>query len=131
MKASRFLLAAALVPMLAMAALPAWAHPQLVASTPAAGAVVAPIRQVELRFSEPLVAKLSSVSLASLKMDMGGEMMDHRMGMGGAVSFDPANAKVMRLTFKGPLPAGVYHLDWKAVSTDTHRLKGGFDFTVR
>lgn len=128
MKASRFLLTAALV----MTALPAWAHPQLVASTPAAGATVAPVRQVELRFSEPLVAKLSSASLVSTRMNMGGgQMMDHRMGMGGKVSFDPANAKVMRLTFRGPLPPGVYHLDWKAVSTDTHRLKGGFDFTVR
>ncbi len=127
MKASPLALAA----VLAMAAMPAWAHPQLVTSTPAAGAVVAPVRQVELRFSEPLVAKLSSASLASTRMNMGGEMMDHRMGMGGKVSFDPANAKVMRLSFKAPLPPGVYHLDWKAVSTDTHRLKGGFDFTVR
>ncbi|MDQ0464591.1 methionine-rich copper-binding protein CopC [Caulobacter ginsengisoli] len=127
MKAPYLALAAALV----MAAPPAWAHPALVASTPAAGATVSGVRQIELRFSEPLVAKLSSASLVATKMDMGEGMMDHRMGMGGTVRFDPADAKVMRLVFKGPLPAGVYHLDWKAVSTDTHHLKGGFDFTVR
>ncbi len=127
MKPVRLLLAAAL----ASVALPALAHPKLLASAPGAGAVVAPMSQVELRFSEPLVAKLSSASLASTQMSMGGQMMAHKMAIAGTVSFDPANRKVMRLTLKAPLTAGVYHLAWKAVSTDTHRLKGGFDFTVR
>lgn len=123
------LMAAALA--VAAIAVPALAHPVLVSSNPAAGAVVAPVRQIELRFSEPLVAKLSSASVTATKMAMGGQMMDHRMAMGGKVRFDKADAKVMRLVLAGPLPAGVYHLEWKAVSTDTHRLKGGFDFTVR
>jgi hypothetical protein len=121
----------ALAAAVAAVALPALAHPQLLAATPAAGSTSGPVRQVELRFSEPLVRKLSSVSVTSVKMDMGGGMMAHSMGMGGKVAFDPADAKVMRLVFNGPLPAGVYHLDWKAVSADTHRLKGGFDFTVK
>lgn len=121
----------ALAAAVAAIALPALAHPALVASTPVAGSTSGPVRQVELRFSEPLVKKLSSLSVTSVKMDMGEGMMAHAMGMGGKVTFDAADAKVIRLVFNGPLPAGVYHLDWKAVSTDTHRLKGGFDFTVK
>ena len=46
-------------------------------------------------------------------------------------AYESRPGKEARSAMYSDLPAGVYHLEWKAVSTDTHRLKGGFDFTVR
>ena len=39
------------------------------------------------------------------------------------------NDNTMRITLK-PLSAGIYKVNWRAVSTDTHRMEGSFTFGV-
>jgi hypothetical protein len=40
-----------------------------------------------------------------------------------------ANGNVMRVSLR-PLSAGIYKVNWLAVSTDTHRTEGNFTFSV-
>ncbi|HEY2662148.1 MAG TPA: copper resistance protein CopC [Caulobacteraceae bacterium] len=51
--------------------------------------------------------------------------------MSVSVSSDLADAKVLVGTVKAPLMAGVYRVQWRAVSRDTHRTTGAFTFKVR
>jgi len=39
------------------------------------------------------------------------------------------NANVMRVGLK-PLSVGIYKVNWRAVSTDTHKTEGNFTFSV-
>jgi methionine-rich copper-binding protein CopC len=39
------------------------------------------------------------------------------------------NSNVMRVSLK-PLSAGTYEVNWRAVSTDTHKTEGNFTFSV-
>jgi hypothetical protein len=39
------------------------------------------------------------------------------------------NSNVMRVSLK-PLSAGTYKVNWRAVSTDTHKTEGNFTFSV-
>jgi methionine-rich copper-binding protein CopC len=39
------------------------------------------------------------------------------------------NGNVMRVSLK-PLSAGTYTVNWRAVSTDTHKTEGSFTFSV-
>jgi copper resistance protein C len=39
------------------------------------------------------------------------------------------NGNVMRVSVK-PLTAGIYKVNWRAVSTDTHKTEGNFTFSV-
>ena len=47
------------------------------------------------------------------------------------VSQDKAqvNGNVMRVSLK-PLSAGTYKVNWRAVSTDTHKTEGSFSFNI-
>jgi methionine-rich copper-binding protein CopC len=47
------------------------------------------------------------------------------------VSQDKAqvNGNVMRVSLR-PLSAGIYKVNWRAVSTDTHKTQGNFSFSV-
>lgn len=130
--ARRAVLALAVFAGAGLTALPALAHPRLLQSTPAAGATVAPPSRIELRFSEPLVARFTGGDLVMTRMMMGGQMMDHEMKIGGVTAtVSPDDRKVLILTLKRPLAPGAYRLDWRAVSTDTHHVKGQIAFTVR
>jgi methionine-rich copper-binding protein CopC len=40
------------------------------------------------------------------------------------------SGNVMRVTLK-PLSAGIYKVNWRAVSTDTHKTEGNFAFSVK
>jgi methionine-rich copper-binding protein CopC len=124
--------AATFVAVTVLAAAPALAHPQLVQTTPAAGSTVAPTDRIELRFSEPLVGKFTGASLTATRMMMGGQMMDHEMAIGGVkAAVSPTDRKVLVVTLRQRLTPGEYRLDWHAVSTDTHKVKGQLAFTVR
>ena len=109
----------------------AQAHPRLVASSPANGAVVHGVRTIQLQFSEQLVPAFT-----------GGQLMMNAMpGMPGMAGRQPMPVSVrsivtnhgrnLRFTTQSPLRPGSYHLDWHAVSTDTHRVSGGMSFTVK
>lgn len=116
----------------AAAAAPAWAHPKLVASTPADGETVAATDRVELRFSEALEASFSGAELEQTSMMMGGKMMNHTMKVGtAAVAVDAADPTLLVLTARKPLTAGGYKLRWHAVAADTHRVEGVVAFTVK
>ena len=109
--------------MFGLAALPLLASPvlaraRLVRSTPAAGAEVTSPAHIVLRFSEALEPAFSG----ALLLDEDGKN----------VSGDPVrvNGTLITLT-PGPLPAGIYHVNWHSVGHDTRRLEGDFSFTVK
>jgi methionine-rich copper-binding protein CopC len=99
----------------------ALAHAHLVRAVPAVGGTVhdAP-SEVTLRFSEKLEPKFSSIVVR----DSAGKQVDK-----GDAAVDKADRMVIRV----PLPhldPGVYKVEWKAVSADTHKVSGDFTFKV-
>lgn len=106
---------------IAAAATPsARAHAQLVSTSPASGAVLerAPERVV-VRFDEPV-----SVVSGSLRVfDGEAERVD-----GGSV--DQPSATELEVELRGDLPDDVYTVAWRAISSDSHPIRGAFVFTV-
>ena len=104
----------------------AFAHPRLVASTPAANAVVASPARIELHFSEQLVPQFSQASLAMTAVAPGAHppaVTPLRTG----ISHD---RQALIIVPQVPLVAGTYRVSWHAVSVDTHRVEGSFSFRV-
>jgi copper resistance protein C len=100
----------------------ALAHAHLVRATPAAGGTVpTPPNEVTLRFNEKLEAAFSSVVVR----DQSGKQVDKG---GGAV--DKSDRTLMRVPLQQPLAPGVYKVEWKAMSADTHKIDGNFTFKV-
>ena len=99
----------------------ALAHAHLVRAVPAAGGTLhdAP-NEVTLRFSEKLEPKFSSVVVR----DSTGKQVDK-----GDATVDKADRMVIRVLLQ-PLEPGVYKVEWKAVSADTHKVSGDFTFKV-
>lgn len=97
------------------------AHAHLVRATPAAGGTVqtAP-NEVTLRFNEKLENTFSSVTVR----DAAGKQIDK-----GDPRVDKADRAVMRISLP-PLSPGVYKVEWRALSTDTHKSNGDFTFQV-
>ncbi|GAA1362923.1 copper resistance protein CopC [Catellatospora chokoriensis] len=101
---------------------PAWAHAELVATTPAGGAVLAASPdQVLLQFSEPVTVGLGEIRLLD--------------GSGTAVATESPGRQLDDPTtivvgVPGPLASGVYTVAWQALSADTHPIEGAFAFTV-
>jgi putative copper export protein/methionine-rich copper-binding protein CopC len=98
------------------------AHAQLVASSPAAGAVLAESPpEIRLIFSEPLASDLTSLDVVdttgTVHMDRAGELdPDDPFAL---VAADPA------------LPEGVYTVRWRSLSAaDGHAAEGFFTFGV-
>lgn len=102
-------------------AVAALAHAHLVRAVPAAGGTVrtAP-SEVTLRFSEKLEPKFSSVVVR----DGAGKQVDK-----GDPVVDKADRMVIRVLLP-PLEPGVYKVEWRAVSADTHKVDGDFTFKV-
>jgi methionine-rich copper-binding protein CopC len=99
----------------------AFAHAHLVRAVPAVGGTVhdAP-SEVTLRFSEKLEPKFSSIVVR----DSAGKQVDK-----GDAAVDKADRMLIRVPLP-PLEPGVYKVEWKAVSTDTHKVSGDFTFKV-
>lgn len=104
----------------------ALAHPKLVSTTPASQATVAAPANISLTFSETLLP-VSGAELTMTKMP-GMTMPPMKMQAKAAPS---ADAKTLVITPARPLPVGTYRVDWHVVSTDTHAVKGTFEFTVK
>jgi methionine-rich copper-binding protein CopC len=97
---------------------PAFAHARLLKSTPAAGTKVAAPQKIVLRFSEALEPAFSG----ALLLDADGKN----------VSGDPVKVNGTLITITpGPLPPGLYHVNWHSAGHDTTRLEGEFSFTVK
>jgi methionine-rich copper-binding protein CopC len=97
------------------------AHAQLVRAEPAAGGNVgkAP-SEVTLHFNERLEGALSSVGVR----DAAGKQVDKGNG-----AIDKKDRRVIRVSLPD-LEPGVYKVEWRAVSADTHRVNGDFTFKV-
>ena len=112
------LLAAALLG-LGSAAAPAWAHEALVASEPAAGAVlIAAPPYLRLTFSGDVVDAAPSVVL--------------RDGAGGDVPAGQprVDGPTVLLPIEQQLSNGGYAVEWRIVSSDGDPVSGSFAFTV-
>lgn len=109
-------------------ATPALAHPKLVSSQPAPRAAVAATNRVALTFSEQLLPQMSGMDITMTGMP---GMPNHTMKMSGFRTTVESSGKTLVATFARPLMAGTYRVQWHAVSTDTHRIQGTIDFTVR
>jgi copper resistance protein C len=112
------LLASAL---LSLASAPAFAHAHLVKAQPAAGGTMheAP-SEVTLRFNEKLEPKFSSIVVR----DAAGKQVDK-----GDAAVDNTDRMVIRVPLP-PLEPGVYKVEWRAMSADTHKINGDFTFKV-
>lgn len=108
---------------LALAAcLPAFAHGKLMASNPAAGTALdkAPA-ELRLTFNEKLEAPFSKVALtdasnAAVKLPK--------------ATVDKADPRTMTVALP-PLRSGSYNVAWTVVTSDGHKVKGTYGFTVK
>jgi copper resistance protein C len=112
------LLASALA---SLASVPAFAHAHLVKAQPAAGGTLHdPPSEVTLRFNEKLEPKFSSIVVR----DSTGKQVDK-----GDAAVDKADRMLIRVPLP-PLEPGVYKVEWRAMSADTHKINGDFTFKV-
>lgn len=126
MRISSILLAASAT---LLSAVPAFAQPKLVSATPAADAVVAATTDIKLTFSETLASQFSGAELAMT--DMPGMKMNAPMKIGGLKASVTADGMSLVVMLAKPLPKGTYKLTYHVVSTDTHRVEGGYSFKVK
>lgn len=103
-------------------AVPAFAHAHLTSASPPVGGEASTVTDVRLSFSEGLEIHFSSVVITGPD----GKPVD-----APKATLDPADGKIMVIHLSAPLPPGTYHVSWIAVSVDTHRTQGAFDFTVK
>jgi methionine-rich copper-binding protein CopC len=101
---------------------PAWSHARLLQSTPVANAVLtdAP-KEVRIRFTEPLEGSFSGIEVT----DASGKALTSDKAV-----IDSGDSTAMHLALPA-LKAGVYRVQWSAVTRDGHRVKGEYSFTVK
>ncbi|SFL22148.1 copper homeostasis periplasmic binding protein CopC [Pseudomonas sp. NFACC46-3] len=104
------------------------AHPKLLSSTPAEGAEGAAPAKIELHFSENLMTKFSGAKL--MMTEMPGMAAHSPMPVPAKVSGSD-DPKTMVIVPNGPLSAGTYQVQWRAVSSDTHPITGNVTFKVK
>jgi methionine-rich copper-binding protein CopC len=96
----------------------AHAHASLTRASPAAGSTVtAAPHEVALTFTDTLEAAFSNLVVTDAS---GVEVSQGRAQVSG---------NTMRIGLK-PLNVGVYKVNWRAVSTDTHKTEGSFTFQI-
>lgn len=128
MKTETLFMSALAAASLSLAA-PAFAHPKLVSSTPAASTTVNAPGRISLTFSERLMPRLSGLEVSMSGMP---GMTNHApMKISNVTTAVAEDGKTLVATFARPLGAGTYKIDWHVVSADTHRIAGSFAFTVR
>jgi methionine-rich copper-binding protein CopC len=105
-----------------MAATAAFAHARLQKAVPAVGATVSVSpNEIRLKFSEGVEPRFSAIALTTP------EGVAEPMGK---PSVDPGDDSVLIATIAQALKPGVYKVTWRAVSVDTHKTQGSFNFTV-
>jgi methionine-rich copper-binding protein CopC len=99
----------------------ALAHAHLVRATPVAGGSVSKApTEVALRFSE----KLESAFSAIVVRDSAGKQIDKGDG-----TVDKKDRMIIRVSLP-TLEPGIYKVEWRVMSTDTHKVNGDFTFKV-
>jgi len=103
---------------LTVSAAAAHAHASLAHASPPVGSTmrVAP-DEVILTFTERLEATFSSL------------MVTDTNGTEVSQGKPQVNDNTMRIRLR-PLNAGIYKVNWRAVSTDIHKIEGNFTFSV-
>jgi methionine-rich copper-binding protein CopC len=97
------------------------AHASVVSATPSVGgSVSAAPTEVTINFSEKLETSFSSIVVR----DAAGKKVDK-----SDAHIDTGNRAMMRVSIP-PLPAGIYIVQWRALTADTHRTDGAFVFRV-
>jgi copper transport protein len=101
---------------------PAYAHAELVESSPVDNAVVAaPPRQARLRFNEAVTLTPQSIQL----LDPAGDKV--RIG---APDHADGKANTVAASLPADLGKGTYTVAWRVVSADSHAVSGAFRFSV-
>jgi copper resistance protein C len=78
-------------------------------------------KEIRLMFSEAVIPKMSGIVLK----DESGKPVPT-----GSPLIDPQDPKQLVVPVPAPLAPGRYNVTWHAVSDDTHRVKGEYNFTV-
>lgn len=101
----------------------AQAHTSLKTATPAPNAVVttAP-EELRLTFSGAVLPRFTTLTVTG----PGGAQLH-----AGTVAADPDDKAVVVAPLHGAGAAGAYKVDWTAASSDMHKMKGSYSFTVR
>jgi methionine-rich copper-binding protein CopC len=96
----------------------AHAHASLTRASPPEGSVVTTSpHDVALTFTDTLEAAFSKITVT----DAGGAEVTEGKAQ--------VNGNAMRIGLK-PLSAGVFRVNWRAISVDTHKSEGSFTFRV-
>jgi len=107
---------------LALAATAAFAHAQLMKASPAVGgAVKASPTEIRLKFTEGLEPRFSGIVLTG---ESGAAVPI------GKANVEPGDASTFVAPIPQPLKPGAYTVTWHAVSVDTHKTQGSYQFTV-
>ncbi|MFT3688339.1 copper resistance CopC family protein [Paenirhodobacter sp.] len=100
--------------------MPVAAHGHLDSAEPAEGATLAVAPDaITLGFTEALEPALSTITVT----DAAGAVIQT-----GAPEVE--DGRILRVTLPA-LPPGVYKVDWKVTSVDTHSTSGSYGFTVK
>ena len=99
------------------------AHTDLKTANPAPNAVVktAP-SALRLGFSSAVLPRFTTVSVTG---------PDGKALHAGPVTVDAKNKGVVTAPLHGAGAPGAYKVDWAAASSDMHKMKGSYTFTVR
>ena len=96
----------------------AHAHASLAQASPSIGSTVSEApHEVILTFTQRLEAAFSNLKVVDAS---GAEVSEGKTQV---------NDNTMRINLR-PLNAGIYKVNWRAVSTDTHKIEGNFTFRV-
>jgi methionine-rich copper-binding protein CopC len=100
----------------------AWAHAFLAHADPKVGSTVTNSpAQIKIWFTQSLEPVFSSVEVQDAK----GKQVDKK-----DMHLDDKDKSLMIISMP-PLPDGTYTVTWHAVSVDTHRTQGHFQFAVK
>jgi methionine-rich copper-binding protein CopC len=100
----------------------AWAHAELKQASPAVdGTMQTAPTEVTLKFSERLEPAFTAVIVRNAV----GKRVDKADGQ-----IDKADRTVLRTSLQPSLSPGTYIVEWRALTTDTHRTEGAFIFRV-
>lgn len=111
---------------------PALAHPRMLSSSPVQSSSTNHVDRIVLTFSEPLVPAMSGFDVVMTEMPgmtHGGRHQPLKVN-GVRVVVGP-DGKSLIGTLARRLSPGTYEVNWRAVSTDTHRITGKVSFAVR
>ena len=101
----------------------ALAHAHLTSATPAEnGTVSAAPAELDLKFSEGLNLKFTGVKLTG---------PDKKAVATGTASLGAGDDTTLVVPVPAALAAGIYTVDWHALSADGHKTHGTYTFTVK